>query len=47
MYKMPEGVEVAKEFLAAPTLETTPSNPYVNILIFDMKAVRSNGFRDF
>jgi hypothetical protein len=47
MYKMPEGVEVVKEFLAAPTLETTPSNPYVNILIVDMKVVRSNGFRDF
>jgi len=39
MYKMPEGVEVLKEFLAAPTLKPTPSNPYVNISIFDINVV--------
>lgn len=47
MYKMPGGVEVLKEFLAAPNLEPTPSNPYVNILIFDIKVVRSDALRDF
>lgn len=47
MYKMPGGVEVLKEFLAAPNLESTPSNPYVNILIFDIKVVRSDTLCDF
>jgi len=39
VYKMPEGVEVLEEFVAAPTLEPTPSNPYVNISIFDINVV--------
>ncbi|KAF9554033.1 monooxygenase [Agrocybe pediades] len=30
MYKMPEGVEVAKEFSASPHVDPTPSEPYLN-----------------
>ncbi|KIM40523.1 hypothetical protein M413DRAFT_445969 [Hebeloma cylindrosporum] len=30
IYKMPGGVEVLKEFFAAPNLEPTASNPYLN-----------------
>jgi hypothetical protein len=29
MYKGPEGVEILKEFVMAPVLESTPDKPYV------------------
>jgi len=40
MYKMPGGVEVLKEFLTAPNLEPTASNPYVKSFIFDEIVLR-------
>jgi hypothetical protein len=42
MYKMPGGVEVLKEFFAAPKLEPTPSNPYVKFFIFDVMVLHSD-----
>ncbi|PPQ90954.1 hypothetical protein CVT25_015680, partial [Psilocybe cyanescens] len=33
-YKMPEGVEILREFATAPRLDPTPDRPYINFVLF-------------